>query len=62
MNEREMYDRVVQANIALHEIVDPAALSGADILDRVDRPFSRDRLAAGLDRIESHQRQLSLAA
>lgn len=46
----------------LHEIVDPAALSGAEILDRVDRPFSRDRLAAGLERIESHQRQLSLAA
>lgn len=46
----------------LHEIVDPATLSGAEILDRVDRPFSRDRLAVGLERIQSYQRQLDLAA
>ena len=46
----------------LHEIIDPTALSGAEILDRVDRPFSRDRLATGLERVESHLRQLDLAA
>jgi hypothetical protein len=46
----------------LHEIVDPAAISAAEIFDRIDRPFSDDRLAAGLNRIELHQRQLDLAA
>jgi hypothetical protein len=46
----------------LHEIINPAEMTGAEILDRVDRPFSRDRLAPGLERLEAHQRQLDLAA
>jgi hypothetical protein len=47
---------------ALHEIVDPSTMNAAEILDRVDRPFSRERLPSGLALIESHQRQLDLAA
>jgi hypothetical protein len=46
----------------LHDIIDPATVSAAEILDRVDRPFSRDRLAEGLDRIDAHHRQMDLAA
>ena len=46
----------------MHEIIDPAAISGAEILDRVDRPFSRDRLASGLERFEAFQRELDKAA
>lgn len=46
----------------LHEIVDPSTLTGDEILDRVDRPFSRDRLATGLERIETYQRRIDLAA
>lgn len=47
---------------AMHEIINPESISAAELLDRVDRPFSVDRLAAGLDRIESYQRQLEMAA
>lgn len=45
-----------------HEIIDPATISGDDILDRIDRPFSRDRLAAGVQRYEAYMRELDLAA
>jgi hypothetical protein len=46
----------------LHEIIDPAVISGHEILDRIDRPFSTHRLAAGLERIQARQRQIDLAA
>ena len=46
----------------LHEIIDPATISAAEILDRLDRPFARDRLNAGLERIDAYQRQIDLAA
>lgn len=46
----------------LHEIIDPPTISGAEILDRIERPFSRERLAAGLQRYNAHQRKLALAA
>ena len=45
-----------------HEINDPATISGAEILDRIDRPFSRDRLDAGIKRYEAYMRELDLAA
>lgn len=46
----------------LHEIVSPIAITGRDILDRLDRPFSSDRLATGLERADAYQRQLDMAA
>lgn len=46
----------------LHEIIDPITISGDEIVDRVDRPFSHNRLSAGLERIETYQRQPGLAA
>jgi hypothetical protein len=46
----------------LHEIIDPTTISGAEILDRIERPFSRERLAAGLHQYKAHQRALALAA
>ena len=46
----------------LHEIIDPATVTAAEILDRIERPFSRDRLAAGLARLEAGQRDLAIAA
>jgi hypothetical protein len=45
-----------------HEIIEAAAISGAEILDRIDRPFSRDRLTDGIERYEAYMRELALAA
>jgi len=45
----------------LHEIIDPAAISAGEILDRLDRPYSRERLAGGLSRFEAHQRKIGAA-
>ena len=47
---------------ALHEIFSPVTITGREILDRMDRPFSRDRLAIGIERMGAYQRQLDLAA
>lgn len=46
----------------MHEVIDPATISGAEILCRADQPFSLDRLATGLARFEAHQRALDKAA
>lgn len=46
----------------LHDIIEPATITAAELLDRIDRPFSRDRLTTGFERINSYQRQLDLAA
>lgn len=45
----------------MHEVIPPKSISGAEILDRMDRPFSRDRLQSGLARFEAHQSQVDWA-
>lgn len=47
---------------ALHEIFSPVTITGREILDRMDRPFSRDRLAIGIERMGDYERQLDMAA
>jgi hypothetical protein len=39
----------------MHEVISPSRISGAELLDRLDRPFSRDRIQRGLERFEAHQ-------
>jgi hypothetical protein len=46
----------------LHEVISPTEISSADILDRIDMPFSGDRLRAGLARFEAQQGEVDLAA
>jgi hypothetical protein len=46
----------------MHQIIDPAETTGAEILDRIERPFCLDRLSAGLDRFLAFQRELDQAA
>lgn len=46
----------------MHEVIAPAKISAEEILDRMDRPFSRDRLQSGLERFETHQSEVDWAA
>lgn len=46
----------------MHEIIDVATISGESLIDRVHCPFARDRLAEGLERFDSLQRELDMAA
>lgn len=46
----------------LHDVFDPAATTGAQLLDRVRQPFARARLADGIARLDSQRRQLACVA
>ncbi|MCD2324457.1 hypothetical protein LQ953_10570 [Sphingomonas sp. IC-56] len=46
----------------MHEVIAPAKIEAAEILDRVERPFSRDRLQSGLERFEAYQSEVDWAA
>lgn len=45
----------------MHEVVDPATISGAEILHRIDQPLSLGRIEGGLARLEGHLRGLNKA-
>lgn len=43
----------------LHETFDAATISGAELLDRIDRPFAATRIAAGRERLEAYMRGIA---
>ncbi|WP_158266292.1 hypothetical protein [Allosphingosinicella deserti] len=45
----------------LHEVFDPLEISAAELLDRLQRRFSVDRLRGGLERLAAYDRELELA-